>query len=565
MRYAPFFVTIGLLCALLPASPLRADSTDPINEFLRHRLEALGQPGELEAGGQVLLATPLLQELYEARAYATLWLTDRSPVPAALELPAAIRSAREEGLRPEDYHLEALEQALTRVLSADHDLEPRLYVDLELLASDAFLTLAKHFADGKVDPVAIDPKWFVPAGDTSLLPYLDAALQGADESVKNALQRLLPTHPAYAALRARLAMQRALRDSESPTIVDAGPALRVGESGARVAALARRLAELGDLEPAWSENDQFDAVLNAAVLHFQRRHGLDADGVVGSRTLAALNVSPEQRINQLKVNMERWRWLPRDLGPEYLLVNIASFEMSVHAGGAEVMRQPVAVGRPYRMTPVFSHRMTYLVLNPAWEVPPRMAARDQLPLIQRDPDYLERMGFSVLRGWGAQEERVDPSTVDWTALTSRSFPFRLRQRPGPLNALGQVKFMFPNPHNVYLHDTPARGDFASTERAVSSGCIRLSDPMALVDWLLVRRPTVATRSPEQISSILESGQETTVRLSRPLPVHLLYWTAWIEDDHVVHYTRDVYRRDEPVLDALLGRAPAVSAQAPSTL
>ncbi|MCC5871312.1 MAG: L,D-transpeptidase family protein [Gammaproteobacteria bacterium] len=584
MRCTTYLIMAVLICIPLNLSPLQAAATfpaaapaaaesltedpvasDPVTEFLRHRLETLGSPGELEAGGEILLATELLLELYEARAYTTLWLQDRQPVQAALALPEAIRNARNEGLRPEDYHLEALERALTRVMSADGEFEARLFVDLELLATDAFLTLARHFADGKVDPLAIDTRWFVPATDTSLLPHLDAALTAENVSVQAALDDLLPTHPAYAALRERLALQRALRDTESWTIVDAGPALRRGDSGVRVNALARRLAELGDIETAWAEGDRFDAVIEAGVLRFQRRHGLEADGVVGAQTLGALNVSPAARINQLKVNMERWRWLPRDLGPEYVLVNIASFQMSVHADSEEVLRQPVVVGRPFRMTPVFSHRMTYLVLNPSWEVPTRLAAQDQLPLIRRDAGYLEQMGFTVLRGWGANETEVDPSTVDWMAVNPRAFPFRLRQRPGPLNALGQVKFMFPNAHNVYLHDTPARGAFAAADRALSSGCIRLSDPMALVDWLLVQRGPTATLSPERISSILESGQETTVRLRRPMPVHLLYWTAWVEDDQQVHYTRDVYQRDGAVLDALLGTAPAASAPETSLL
>ncbi len=568
MPYVASMIIAAVIYLCLHALPIRADTavpvaTDPVAESLRHRLETLGQAGELEAGGQVLLATELLQDLYEARSYATLWLQDRRPLTEALmQLPDAIRSARDEGLRPEDYHLDALEQSLSRVLSSNGDLEPRHYVDLELLASDAFLTLARHFADGKVDPLVIDPKWFVQATDTSLLPHLYAALKAENVPVKAALERLLPTHHTYVALRARLAMQRALRDSESWTIVDPGPALRRGDSGVRVNALARRLAELGDIATAWANGDAFDTAVEVAVQRFQRRHGLNADGVVGARTLAELNVSPEQRIDQLKVNLERWRWLPRDLGPEYLMVNIASFEMSVHAEGTEVLRQPVAVGLPFRMTPVFSHRMTYLVLNPSWEVPPRLAAQDHLPLIRKDPSYLEQMGFTVLKGWGSAEEEIDPANVDWLAVTPRAFPFRLRQKPGPLNALGQVKFMFPNVHNVYLHDTPARGVFAHADRAISSGCIRLSDPMALVDWLLVRRPAVATLDPDQIRAIIDSGRETTVRLSRPLPVHLLYWTAWIEDDDVVHYAEDVYRRDGAVLEALLGAAPAVSTPTP---
>lgn len=526
-----------------------ATDSDDSREALRQRLEWVDADAEIVVNGRILLASRLLQQFYEARHYDTLWLQEGRPRRAVLELPAAIRRAREEGLRPEDYHLLALEQLLTQ-LASDDDATPRLMADVELLASDAFLTLARHYADGKVNPLDIDPAWFMPATETNLLPLLDNALQEDAPPVGDMLRALLPAYPAYAALRERLALQRSLRDDADFVPLQAGPALRQGDSGPRVEALAARLAALGDLQTAWGEGDRFDAVLDAAVRSFQRRHGLDADGVVGPRTLAALNVSPQQRIEQLRVNMERWRWLPEDLGSEYILVNIASFEMTVQAGDDTVMRQPVVVGRPYRRTPVFSHRMTYLVLNPSWEVPPRLAVQDQLPLIRQNPEYLDTMGFTVLQGWGANEVRVDPADIDWQALGPRRFPYRLRQQPGPLNALGRVKFMFPNPHNVYLHDTPQRGAFASADRALSSGCIRLSDPMAMVTWLLVERPTTPVLAQERIDAILEGERETTVRLHRPLPIHLLYWTAWVENDGRVHYTADIYQRDGAVLEAL---------------
>lgn len=545
-------VSVLILCPvlLLPVIATPADPHDPVSERLRHRLETLSAPGELEAAGRQLFAAALLQELYEARGYATLWLADGRPVAALRELPEALATAHEEGLNPEDYHLAALERALEVFDAEDEVPEPRLAVDLELLASDAFLTLARHFAHGKVDPTRIDPSWFLTPRDTDLLPILDATLRGELGSVREATQGLLPAYPAYAALRDRLALQRRLDAGNDWTPIPSGPALRDGDSGERVAALVDRLAKLGDLETAWAENGRFDSIVGDAVRRFQQRHGLDADGIVGPRTLTALNVSPQERSAQIQVNMERWRWLPSDLGNEYVLVNIARFQMSVHADGEEVFRQPVVVGRPYRRTPVFSHRMTYLVLNPSWEVPPRLAAQDQLPQIRRDPEYLERMGFDVLQGWGANEQRIDPATVDWGSVSARAFPYRLRQRPGPLNALGQVKFMFPNPHNVYLHDTPQRGAFASADRALSSGCIRLSDPMALTEWLLTGPGRPVVRTEAQIAAILESGVETTVRLRTPMPVHLLYWTAWVEGDGRVHYTADIYQRDAPVLEAL---------------
>ncbi|WP_111655533.1 L,D-transpeptidase family protein [Isoalcanivorax indicus] len=525
-----------------------------VTERIRHRLEVLQAPGELEAGGERLYTAAVLQDFYEARGYRPIWFDEATPRRALTGLPAAIAAAHHEGLLPEHYHLAALESVLAQLASQPAgQRDSRVITDAELLASDAFLLLAKHYADGKVDPARVDPGWFLGREDTVLIPALEQAARGDVGTPASVLADRLPPQPAYAALRERLALQRSL--SGEWTRVAEGPTLREGEHAERVEALRRRLIELADLtDEAVPDPRHFDAPLAAAVRRFQRRHGLEADAVVGARTLEALNVSPEARIEQLRVNMERWRWLPADLGNEHILVNIAGFFMTVMADGEEVMRQRVVVGRPYRRTPVFTGRMTYLVLNPSWEVPHSLAVQDQLPQIRRDPNYLHDMGFQVLRGWGAQEERVDPASVDWQALGPRQFPYRLRQSPGPRNALGQAKFMFPNQHNVYLHDTPARGLFAREDRAASSGCIRVSDPVGLAEWLLdgPGRPQVMSR--ERIRRTLDQGAETTVRLGRAVPVHLLYWTAWVEADGQVYYVRDVYDRD-PAVRTALNEAP----------
>ena len=553
-RVSAWLVILGLwlVPTLAPAD---------VTERIRHRLEVLQAPGELEAGGERLYATAVLQRFYEARGYRPIWFDDMAPREALTGLPAAIAAAEREGLLPGHYHLAALESVLAQLASQPApQRDSRVVTDAELLASDAFLLLAKHYADGKVDPTRVDPGWFLDRADTALIADLEQAARGDMGTPARVLAGFLPPQPAYAALRERLALQRSLLSGQW-TPVPAGPTLREGDRGERVAALRQRLRELNDLsddagddaagdEQALPEETLFDAPLAAAVRRFQRRHGLEADAVVGARTLEALNVSPEARIEQLRVNMERWRWLPADLGDEHILVNIAGFFMTVMSGGEEVMRQRVVVGRPYRRTPVFTGRMTYLVLNPSWEVPHSLAVQDQLPQIRRDPNYLSDMGFQVLRGWGAQEQRIDPATVDWQALGPRNFPYRLRQSPGPRNALGQAKFMFPNSHNVYLHDTPARGLFAREDRAASSGCIRVSDPVGLTEWLLggPGRPQVMSR--EQIRRTLDQGAETTVRLGRAVPVHLLYWTAWVEADGQVYYVRDVYDRDAAVHRAL---------------
>ena len=215
-----------------------------------------------------------------------------------------------------------------------------------------------------------------------------------------------------------------------------------------------------------------------------------------------------------------------------------------------VMEQRVIVGKPARQSPVFTGNMTYIVLNPSWEVPPSIAGKDLLPQFQRDPGTVDRMSMQVLSGWGADERAIDAATIDWSRYSATSLPFRLRQRPGPQNALGAAKFMFPNKHNVYLHDTPARGLFAKDERAFSSGCIRIADPVGLAEWVLGPRNGTSVAAPERIQSMLSSGQETMVRLKRPLPVHLLYWTAWTAPDGQVHYRKDIYDRDAKLLRAL---------------
>lgn len=478
------------------------------------------------------------QRFYDGRDQALAWT---GPANAALfaELITAVEAARTHGLDPEDYHLSLLQAVDPMVADEDADQ----------LATDAYLTLAAHLLTGRLDPVSVEPDWTAGRRGRDLAAYLQGALSSG--AITESLEALAPAQPGYDALRAALARYRALADEGGWPSVDEGPTLRPGETGPRIAQVRARLEATGDVAPAAEDADPevFDEALAEAVRVFQRRASLDADGVVGARTLAQLNITPVDRVAQLEVNLERWRWLPDDLGRRHIRVNIADFSLEARNDGVVERRHEVIVGRNYRRTPVFSGSMTYLVVNPWWETPHSLATRDKLPAFQRDPTTVSRLGFQIIDRAGTI---VDPATIDWTALSASNFPYRIRQAPGPMNALGEVKLMFPNRHNVYLHDTPSRDLFARVRRDFSSGCVRVRDPLALTAWALAETPGW---TPERVTQLAAGDVETPITLARPVPVHILYWTAVMDESSGVRFVDDVYDRDGRVLAALTSAPP----------
>ena len=276
---------------------------------------------------------------------------------------------------------------------------------------------------------------------------------------------------------------------------------------------------------------------------------LEPDGILGPQTLQALNISAEQRHRQIAVNMERWRWLPQDLGDPYILVNIAGFNLDVVDREIPVLNMRVVAGKTYRKTPVFSDKITYLVVNPYWGIPDAIARKDILPKIKKDPNFLTNQKIRVFEGQGAGTREIDHHAVDWNAVTAANFPYRFKQDPGPLNALGRIKFMFPNQFNVYLHDTPAKELFGKARRDFSSGCIRVERPVELAEYLLRSHPDWPV---EKIRSTLTDSDYTaqTVKLPVPVNIHILYWTVWVASDDRIHFGTDIYERDAALNAAL---------------
>lgn len=532
---------------------------DAVAERLRQRLEAAGLPARIEVGTEVVHADLVLPSFYEKRLFQPAWVTGRRRLE---ELLTVLRAAGSHGLDPASYHLETLEELVASSPAGSPSERLRRSVDLELLATDAFLTYGTHLVAGRVNPETFDPEWRALRREVDLEAALVEAI-GTGE-IRRVLESLLPRQSGYGDLRRALRRYRTLASLGPWPLVPDGDKLERGVSDPRVRALAERLAATGDLPKPprtgaeaqdGSDVPVFDEALEAGVRRFQERHGLEPDGVVGPKTLAALNVPAESRVRQIELNLERWRWLPRDLGERYLLVDIPAFSLDLVEGEAPVLSMRVVVGRPYRRTPVFSDQVRYLVLNPSWEVPHKLAVQDKLPEIRKDPEYLRKMGIRVFEGWGADQREVDPATVDWSQITRGTFRYRLRQDPGPLNALGRIKLMFPNKYNVYLHDTPSRELFTRAERSFSSGCIRIEKPLELAVLLLDGDWDRAA-----LEKALAAGSERTVPLPRPVPVHLLYWTAAADAVGTVRFRTDVYDRDR-LLDQALTAASASTSPA----
>ncbi len=476
-----------------------------------------------------LLAPNAVNTFHAAREGSKVW--DDEDFAA---LVSAIDGLRDHGLNPEHYHLSALE-----ALSDNRERRDRL-------ATDAWFSAAAHMVYGKLDPVSVEPDWTAAKRDADLAGVLSGALDR--DAIAESLDALAPKQPGYHAIKKELARLRA-QAAQSNTQIPAGSTLRKGDAGPRVDALRRRLVELRYLDTEESgkvaSGTVFDSALESAVKRFQADADLGDDGVVGAATLRALNRGPQEKIDQVRVNLERWRWLPDDLGARHIRVNIAGFSLTIWENGEPLRTHLAIVGKPFRKTPVFSSAIQYVVFNPWWETPPSIARKDKLPAFRKDPASVRELGFQVLDRNG---QLVDPHSVDWNQVSAANFPYRLRQAPGPQNALGQVKIMFPNKHNVYIHDTPSRGLFAQRQRAFSSGCIRTHEPLDLAAWLLRDAPQWDRA---RIDSTVATSKDVRADLVSRIPVHILYSTIVAEPTGNLRYLDDIYDRDGAVLAGLL--------------
>ncbi|MBU4260480.1 MAG: L,D-transpeptidase family protein [Proteobacteria bacterium] len=558
-RHARMIISL-LMCSLLTqvlfsASQLLAGEQQALTaaDLIKERFTSEDARSRMTSGEESVYSFDMAAVFYRKRDFQPAWTGSDSRFPQADALVSAIQKAELEGLPPEYYHIKTIALLLGQLRARPENNGPdsAMVADLDVLLTDSFLLLSCHLSNGCINPIMLKAEWFAHNEKMDVTAVLEKSLQ--ENRIKESLSDLTPKEKLYTRLRQALAHYRLLaaQHKEWPMIAASRPPLKKDMHDKKIPAIRQRLAILGDLTAGENMGDElFDAGLVRAIVSFQKRHGLDADGVIGAQTFGALNVSPAKRVRQIEINLERLRWSFRNPGKRYLLVNIANFALDVVEEGTTVLTMPVVVGKPFWNTPVFSRKMRYLVLNPPWNIPRTIAVEEILPKVRKDRHYLLKNNIRVLQ-YGNIIEDKKLQAIAWSRLNIDYFPYQLRQDPGPLNPLGSIKFIFPNQFDVYLHDSPHKGLFQRNVRALSHGCIRIEKPVELAVYLL-RDSKKWTR--EQILAAITEGKEQTVNLPQPVPVHLIYLTAWVDDNNILQFRDDIYGRDV-MLDESLPASP----------
>lgn len=539
----PRRAALGLgLCLVLLAGCSTQHAPDPakVSKTLQGTLEQ-SPPDYLKTN---TAAHKALTGFYKNRDYQPAWIDGLTPQDSTQDLLAQLAKADEHGLLPKDYAAQELAERVNNLKS-----NAQAVATLDLRLSYAFMDFAQDLHAGRIDPKTVDPLWVTEVTSLDYVDVLKNAL--ADDQVAEALEKMAPPQAGYQQLKtALIEYRRTVKDASWPK-VSTGDVIELGDTSPRVVALRKRLAasdELGDASAADSANaNVYDETLAEAVQQFQRKYGRAVDGLLGPGTVQALNVSPQQRVREIEINMERWRWLPAELGTRHIIVNVPNFSLMAYADDEPSLGMNVIVGNEYndRATPIFTDTMQYLVFRPYWGIPHSITSEEILPKARKDPDYLAQKNYEIVSNYRADATVFPTNTENLDKVASEEY--RLRERPGPSNSLGLVKFLFPNQFAVYLHDTPADHLFEKDLRAFSHGCIRVEQPAELAQWVLNNNDDWDLA---QVEEAMHGSDRQRVQLDSPIPVYILYWTAFISEDGELRFRPDLYSHDEKLDKAL---------------
>lgn len=513
-------------------------SQDSVKDNIEYLIE-ININAQLIIENQIIHCQKSLTVFYRNLNYQPVW-NNSALIQAFLN---ELNKADKEGLEPKDYHIENI-TSLLRIIKKTTATEAKL----DLVLTDAFLLYASHLLYGKVNSATLEPQWSLHTGENRIISVLEQAVQ--NNNIKNSLENIKPKHAIYLGLKKALEQYKTIKQKGGWQIIPAGSTIKVGDVDPRIPLIRARLIATKDFSRSWEINsNKYDHDLVNALKLFQVRHGIDIDGEIGFKTMTAMNINVDERIEQIKINLERWRWLSRQFGDYYIKVNIADFNLEVIKNGEKIRQHKIIVGRTYRKTPIFSSKITHLIFNPSWTIPPGIFSADVLPAVRKNIKYLKNKNIYV---YDKNGQIVIPSSVDWNSRVVKSYTYR--QPPGFDNALGSVKFFIPNKFMVYLHDTPSKDLFEKSERAFSSGCIRVQDPIELAEYLL---NDPENYSKKRINVIINTKKTQTVVIKEQPAIHILYWTSFINDDGVVQFRKDIYKRDGALKEALLKPAPSL--------
>lgn len=547
-----WIVTAGLLVAWVSAGHARAQSPASAATAGSPVIREAAQTGTL--AGLKWSRFPYyrdeLTSLYSARGWSPVWTSNGRPTPAARAAIDVLRTAEDRGLHPEDYDAAKLDEDFRKLSSGT----PASARDLGWFDAALSIGLLRHISDvhiGRVNPRNLSVGINVEPKKLDLAREVSGAI--ARGKVAELVRSAEPPFRQYTALKAAYARYRKLAAETLPTLT-VGRSVHPGEAFDQTGQLRQRLAAFGDLPVAAGRStpgSTYDQLTAAGVARFQARHGLSSDSVLGKGTVAAINVSPAARARQLELALERIRWLPDLSGGPFVVANVPSFELyafdSLGGSGAPAVQMNIVVGKANvgRKTPLFEDHMDYIIFRPYWVIPPGILANETLPAVRRNSGYLARNNMELYSGDGNSPSAALPTTSGNIARAGGSVG--VRQRPGPRNALGLAKFIFPNDHNVYFHGTPAQELFSRSRRDFSHGCVRLEDPAAFATWVL-RDPKSWSRA--QVEQAMEGTPSRKVNLGRPLPVVIYYTTAVVRPDGALGFFDDVYNHDAALERAL---------------
>jgi murein L,D-transpeptidase YcbB/YkuD len=491
-----------------------------------------------------------LATIYAATGMKPLWVTENGPDKNAAVILQALENAETEGLQARDYNVAGI-KSLWQSRQPDHLAE----LDTQLTLN--FIKYAHDVSHGRILPFKTDPELFAGAGDKHFKPVqvVEQALAAPD--LARYIAALPPPHDNYRKLREALRFYRNIVAAGGWENVAGGQKLYPGDRDERIRQVRQRLARTGKLGSAAEYDTLYDEELVQVIKQFQKEFGLEEDGVIGRKTLAALNTSPAEIINIIILNMARWRWQEHDLGRRYIMVNIANYDLKAVEDGREVLDMAVIVGKLQHQTPVFSHRMQYVDFNPFWNIPPSIAGNEELAELRKDHYYLVNKKIRLFSGWQADAVELDSTAIDWQSVTSKEMErYKLRQDPGPWNALGPVKLIFPNKDDIYIHGTPAQELFRHNQRNFSHGCIRASQPLDLVKFALAEEKE--DWSLEKIQEVVALGKRKTALVTSPLLVHITYQTVWVDNQETIRFNSDSYGRDRKLAEILFAPADNVA-------
>lgn len=494
-----------------------------------------------------LYSSVLLPEFYSNRGFENAWISHSDSLDLVNDFIHFIEEIEFHGLIPEQYHLESIKTLRDTISNKKNSFNAYQIAQIDLLLSDAFFMLSSHLYNGKVDVEKLIANWNIRRNKPQLA--LDKKLEKLIQEKEpfQFMKRFYPKHPGYERMVMEAkTLKTKLEDDYSINIELPEGKLFVDpiEDTAYTKLINQKLHFLGYMENS-PISDSIDLELHvASIKHLQKTHGIRPDGKIGKNTISALNQPIQEKINSLFVNVERLRWLPDSLNRRHIMVNIADFTLDFISDRDTLLRMRTVVGKEYRETPIFNARMTYLVFSPTWTVPPTILKNDVIPAVAKNINYLKNKNMKII---DANGKEIDPSSIDWQKAKARgSIPYRIRQEPGAQNALGRVKFMFPNKYNVYLHDTPSKELFERDFRTFSSGCIRVDKPFELAQILI---GDSLSWPADSIKSAMNTDKEKIVSLKKPVEVYIYYLTSWSEGT-IIHYRKDIYGRDKAVLKAL---------------